>query len=256
MIYVLGDSHSRSFSKNGNFFPLFVGAGKENCFISDEVATNLKAGLSKILSNLPNASDVLLVLGEPDTRFYLGKGWTPWLENTQDNTDRPNKKIYNSFLRYSALLKTLRTSFKHRFYILSVIPSVRPVQNKYVAIFNSYLREFCKTNNFEFIDIEGLLLLDSSELNPIYIGDEVHLNNLIQPLVENIFINNKVLSCSYYSDQVNFDGAEVHGDFVFNEKFSCFVYAPKFKNRGFKSIFSMEVFKRFYKWLKRMCYEN
>jgi len=256
VIYVLGDSHSRSFSKNENFFPLFVGAGKENCFISDEVATNLKTGLSKILTNLPNGSDVLLVLGEPDTRFYLGKGWTPWLESTQDKIDKPNEKIYNSFLRYSALLETLRNSFKHRFYILSVIPSARTNQNKYVAIFNGYLREFCKKRSFQFIDVESLLLLDSSELNPIYIGDEVHLNNLIQPLVENIFIKNKVLDCSRYCDQVNFDGAKIHGDFVFNEKFSCFVYAPKSKNRIFKSIFSIEVFKRFYRWLKRRCCEN
>ena len=33
-IIVLGDSHSRSFAHNQNFFPVFLGAGKHHNFIS------------------------------------------------------------------------------------------------------------------------------------------------------------------------------------------------------------------------------
>ena len=41
-VIVLGDSHCRAFSFNSNFFPIFLGAGKEMNFISDKNLKKLK----------------------------------------------------------------------------------------------------------------------------------------------------------------------------------------------------------------------
>ena len=82
-IYAIGDSHTRAFSFNKNFLPLFIGAGKSHCFINDKNMKNVRNKIYKITKKL-NQATVILVLGEPDTRYYLGKGWYPWEDKIID----------------------------------------------------------------------------------------------------------------------------------------------------------------------------
>ncbi len=233
MIYVIGDSHSRSFSKNENFFPLFIGAGKQNCFISDENLNHVKNGFEKAVSVLPSKSDVLIVLGEPDTRFYLGKGWTPWEVEGEDNVEDVDAKISFSGSRFITFVKWLRENYSHNFYLLSVTPSLRENQNVYVRSLNSYLRNECLTHGFDFVDIEDQLFEERYKVKPDFVGDEVHLNNKIQLLVEPIFLKKKLIATSRFNTNSNFDSQEIQRSFTFNEKFSCYVFQPPAQKKSF-----------------------
>lgn len=227
MIYVIGDSHSRSFAKNENFFPLFIGAGKENCFVSDATLDCLKSNITRVVKNLSKNSQILLVLGEPDTRFYLGKGWTPWLSSSQDCLEDIDGKIKASAERYSKLIHWLQESSQHVFYIFNVTPSNRENQNIYVNAFNRRLRDICLSSGVLFVDIEDKLFLDKNKMDVSYMGDEVHLNNLIQPLVEEFLVSSNILQESKFNKDFKFDSKQVQGKFVFNEQFSCYVYESK-----------------------------
>ena len=51
MIYVIGDSHTRSFAFNDNFIPLFLGQGKEINFTSDENLIKIKQASSNLITH-------------------------------------------------------------------------------------------------------------------------------------------------------------------------------------------------------------
>lgn len=89
-IAVIGDSHTRAFGFTNIFIPVFLGSGKQHCFIDDKRSEIVLERLTKSIQNIKQKSGIktyLLVFGEPDTRWLLGKGWYPW-----------NKKIYNPFI--------------------------------------------------------------------------------------------------------------------------------------------------------------
>ena len=77
-IWVIGDSHARAFSYNNNFIPFFVGEGREHCFRNDKCLSNVISKVLNITKEIITQDTIVLFLGEPDTRFYLGRGWKPW----------------------------------------------------------------------------------------------------------------------------------------------------------------------------------
>mgnify|MGYP006145144089 CR=1 FL=1 len=104
-IIVFGDSHCRAFSNNENFMPIFTGEGKKHCFINDVTAKNTEKAILSALQNFKNTTSVILYFGEPDTRYYLGKGWKPWETTLNSNlsvgiTPEVNVKPFNiTFLK-------------------------------------------------------------------------------------------------------------------------------------------------------------
>ena len=121
-VFVLGDSHSRSYSFNDNFVPLFIGQGKKYNFVSDDNLNNIIQGLKTTLP-LCESENIMLTFGEPDTRFYLGKGWTPWSENGEDDLSSYEKLIDESVRRYSRLISFLKLWFDKNFFICNITPS-------------------------------------------------------------------------------------------------------------------------------------
>ena len=77
-IWVIGDSHARAFSCNSNFIPFFIGEGKKHCFVNDKYLSGLILKVLNIVKEVTAQDSIILYLGEPDTRFYLGRGWRPW----------------------------------------------------------------------------------------------------------------------------------------------------------------------------------
>lgn len=246
MIYIIGDSHSRAFSLNKNFLPLFIGAGKEHCFISDDTLLVLKKSIQNTLKHIPNDSHILLVLGEPDTRYYLGKGWTPWEVDGIDDVSQVEFKISQSAYRYESLIHWLVSNFKHKLHIFNITPSERMNQNVYVKEFNKQLKSICISNNINFIDLTDYLFIDNNKIDKKYLADQVHLNNMIQPIVENIFIKKGLIEEKTFNQEIEFDPIEIQDNFVYNAKFSCYVYDPSQKNKT-KNIKAILV-KFFHKW--------
>ena len=222
-IYVIGDSHTRAFSFNTNFFPLFVGAGKENCFVSDETLRNITANFFKTLDALVSDNPVMLVVGEPDTRFYLGQGWYPWDSKVKENISGFEKKVDGSIDRVETLLDKLKKRYTNKFILFNVTPSQRVNQNKVTDYFNRKLEQLCKKRDCLFVFINDKIYSgDEKIIHEKYYGDTVHLNNKIQPLVEAILKENDLIGKSGFDENVQWSHQEVMKKFSFDEKFGCY----------------------------------
>jgi hypothetical protein len=224
-IYILGDSHVRCFSFNKNFIPMFVGEGKKHNFINDHNYNNVLTKTLKILRTIPN-NFIVLFFGEPDTRFLLGKGWTPW--DTKLPDDESGKMFFEKtsvdecLKRYRNLIEECLKLKISQLLVLSVSPSIREEQNRIVKMYNKKLHDLCKELKIDFINIEDDIL-NNEKLNMEYYGDPVHLNNKIQLNLEHSLINKKILKKSFFNSGFKWNNKEVQNEYVFNEQFGCFI---------------------------------
>jgi hypothetical protein len=148
-IWMIGDSHVRAFSYNNNFIPFFIGEGRTHCFINDNYLSNLISKVVNIIRELKARESVVLFLGEPDTRFYLGRGWKPWKSKYRNGWKLWKSKIglfiggkvkiKKSHKRYCHLINEVKNQTNASLLILNITPSDRRDQNKLVDYFNNLL---------------------------------------------------------------------------------------------------------------------
>jgi len=233
-IWVIGDSHARAFSYNNNFIPFFVGEGREHCFRNDKCLSNVISKVLNITKEIITQDTIVLFLGEPDTRFYLGKGWKPWKKKYSKGWKilkrkfgfpiRRRSKIKKSFKRYCQLINEVKNNTNAKLLILNITPSNRKDQNKLVDFFNKLLSEFCaKKKDVEFIYINRTIYNpETKTVREEYYGDPVHLNMKLQLLVENWLIGKNIIEKSFYDEENKMDKKKIKSNFKFNEKFGCF----------------------------------
>jgi hypothetical protein len=116
-IWVIGDSHTRIFAFNDNFLPFFIGQGRDFCFITDQCLANVVPKVVHIVKEIKANDTFILFLGEPDTRYYLVKGWEPW-NRPLGFAIRPKDKILKSFQRYRQLIKSVNDIAATQFYLI------------------------------------------------------------------------------------------------------------------------------------------
>jgi lysophospholipase L1-like esterase len=221
-IYAVGNSHTRAFSYNANFFPMFIGSGKTHSLIDGTGLENLKLSLDVALKSISNQK-VMLVLGEPDARYCLGKGWYPWEGKVEFLVDDFRPLVDASFVRYKQLIQYLKSKYKNTYMILNVTPVAAVEENLIVNYFNDLLRTYCASENLVFIEINEKLYTEEGYVDPQYLGDSIHLNNKIQPLVEDFLLSRKLIQKPYYQQEVDWDHAAVQGKYKFSKKFGCYV---------------------------------
>jgi hypothetical protein len=222
-ILVVGDSHTRAFAGNPNFTPMFAGAGKENCFVNEETCAIVQRNLFTMLEKLKWEGPIMLFYGEPDTRFYLGKGWYPWQATGRDKMLFHTFRVRKSFVRYCKLIEECRKRYSNQIIILNVTPSSRVNQNKMVDYFNSLLKKYAGRHGLLFVDINEQVYSDASRVvQKKYEADTVHLNNNIQPLVENVLIKHGLIETSGFNSSAEWNHEEMMKKFVFDEKFGCY----------------------------------
>lgn len=219
--FVVGDSHARAFAHNRNFFPLFLGPGKTVNFTSESCAVNLEERMLKALKSF-KAKRVLTCFGEPDTRWLLGRGWYPWDETSSLRSVDLEDEMKAALALHRAAMEKLKTA-DYEVACLSVTPSERIDQNHVVLAYNNGLRAVCQDLGVLFVEITTDILQEDGRANPDYCGDHVHMNNQIQPLVERILLKHNWLQESLYDQEFQWDTKAVQSEYVFNEKFGCFV---------------------------------
>ena len=220
VIAVLGDSHSRAFSFNENFFPIFLGPGKTMNFVNDQNLNQLKSAVSKALSAL-EVDRLILYLGEPDTRYFLGKGWYPW-EPKEDYKVDVSGAIDASMKRYSSLLDSLPAD--KEFVILNVTPSRREEQNKIVDIYNKELALLSSSRNIPFIQINSEIYSDDDLLiKDKYYSDHVHMELSIQELVEEKLLELGWIKNRKYNQGTAISNAAVKEKYQYDKRFGCYV---------------------------------
>lgn len=222
-ILVLGDSHSRAFSFNPNFFPIFLGPGKEMNFVNDKNLKLLEKSILRVLKtfNLTADSKIILYLGEPDTRFYLAGDWYPWKQEELELDENYKEKVRDSIIRYEKLLDTIIGKISNPI-IMNVTPSRRTEQNKVVDYFNAKLAELCSTRGFEFLDINNSIYSnDEKVIQDVYYLDQVHMNTRIQVLVEKRLMDLAYIESPAYS-KTELTNEEIQGKYGFDKRFGCY----------------------------------
>lgn len=222
-IWVIGDSHTRAFSYNDNFIPFYIGEGKEHCLLSDQRLSNLILKVLNIVKEVKAQDSIILFMGEPDTRFYLGSGWKPWKKKLRFPI-RGRSKIKKSFKRYCQLINEVKNKTNARLLILNITPSNRKDQNKLVNYFNRLLSEYClKEKDVAFIDINTAIYNpETKTVREEYYGDPVHLNMKLQLPVENWLIGKGIIERSFYNEESTMDKKKLRENFKFNDRFGCY----------------------------------
>lgn len=225
-VLVIGDSHTRIFARSNNFLPVFLGPGKSHNFLK---ADALKFITEKSIATIKNfqCKNVLFYLAEPDTRFFLQRGWYPW-EQSQNTFDlNVEDEMVNSVNNYKIFLKEISEQFKKNIFFVSQInPSPRKEQNPIIQRYNECLNKALINVNIQMVkSYEILIDKVTGRAKSEYVEevDPVHLNsNIIE-----IYIK-------LMGDRINFleenhseimSAEKVRDDFEYNERFGC--YTPK-----------------------------
>lgn len=176
---VLGDSHTRAYGGNPHFTPIFLGPGKVNNFVDWANVDSMLDKCHRIEAAL-SPKEVILCLGEPDTRYALGLGWNPW------SSDRLPDQSNHIFLdkcaeRYLDFYKELVTAFGWTIYVQNVALTQSPSQCRYIEYYNQIL---ANQLGERFIEFNSRIKTESGTIHPEYAWDQIHANNKICQFVE------------------------------------------------------------------------
>lgn len=223
-IYVIGDSHTRSFSFNRNFTPLFLGQGKEINFTSVESYNKVVNSVLHVLQYFSDNDSIILFLGEPDTRYYLSSGWYPWDNENLIDIKGHQEKVALSINRYSDFIKLIKSKFSGNIYVLNVIPSNRKEQNIVVDEYNKQLSKACNDISVEFLHANEFIYSDENHtgIKPEYFSDQVHLNHRLQIVVQELLTSFGVNIKDDFNSKISWDNKEVQSKFYYDEKFGCY----------------------------------
>jgi len=172
-IVVLGDSHVRAFARHTAFLPLFIGSGKEVCFLTDQHAVKAR---ERILANLKRIDPrpVMLFLGEPDTRLHLENKHGTRL----DGAAADEKHVAQCAARYQAVITEVRRQWAAPLLIISPSPGQHPEQNALTQVYAGLMKEFCAREGIAFIDIWPHVYNPATgAVDAVHSADHIHLND-------------------------------------------------------------------------------
>ena len=178
-IVVIGDSHTRVFSYHHIFLPLFIGSGRDNCFLSENKYKNSKDKIHNILDRIKIASKVMLVFGEPDIRNHFENVF-----GTKNLGKSDEVIIQEAVERYKHLIEELNNEKKFELIIFNAVPSGNSEYNPLLSHYNQELELFCNNKGIHFIDIwDDIFESSKNVVDNKYQSDPVHLNKNILPIV-------------------------------------------------------------------------
>ncbi len=224
-ILVLGDSHSRAFTNNHNFIPFFLGAGKQHNLLTVENKDRVFNKCKNTLEDI-DVENVLLVFSEPDCRYMLGRGWTPWEGNEVVNKVDIEKQIRISTSNYLNLYNGLKSSFPNKkIFILNATPCYRDDQNEITTRFNNEMGNRFSSYPDVFISINEIITEEDGKPRKEFYSDPVHLNHQLQIPVEDYFRSLGIIEKSGFSKELIWDNDAMRKKFKYNKKFDCYTYA-------------------------------
>lgn len=224
-IAVIGDSHTRAFALAPAFIPFFLGSGKKHCFINKKNQRRVFGKSVTLINHLKEDYDIkdyMLILGEPDLRWSLGKGWYPWSKKTINPLIyyRRYNLIDKSLDRYCTLLLFLK-KLKINLIVFGATPVYEP-ELELASYWNACLSEFCLKTSMFFVDILSKIWVQDVGIIPKYRLDVVHPSPEIIPLVINE-IRDFVTVSNFSKIESGENNAELRERFKYNEKFGSYI---------------------------------
>jgi hypothetical protein len=184
VIYVVGDSHSRSFRYRYPAVVYHFGGSTAHNLVSNRSATNSRAKLAKIVSKADWSRDsILLVFGEIDCRLHIYRS----LEERAPNGDM--QSIVDSTMeRYFSVINEISDA-GGRVMVCGMPPAADGVNEETTPVcgpldarleitrlFNKVLERESSSRDVGFLDIHSLTADENGGSLPRFRNDGVHLN--------------------------------------------------------------------------------
>lgn len=169
-IYVVGDSHVRTFGYRNNTVPCFLGPGK-TLLLNDERTTSVTIQtVLAFINRLPSNSNLILLIGEPSLRYFL------------ENSD---STIYDaSFVSdFCKNLRRLSSAICERGFNVVVLPPVPRRDPSYAQLWLPVVSQL-HSSGIPSADIFERIVEEDGQLKSAYVGDFIHSN---QRLADHVF---------------------------------------------------------------------
>lgn len=233
---VLGDSHVRAYGLNTFFTPIFLGPGKEVNFIDWHNVDQMLLRFKRV-EDIFSPESILLCLGEPDTRYAMGCGWTPWCSSRQKDNEN-YKFLEKCSQRYLTLVRELEDNLNWSVYIQNIILTRDPTQCCYIDFYNAQLKSGLGE---KFLSFNENLRGPDGTINEEFSWDMIHANNRICRFVEAHFGFNGV-------DYELIANTDMMAHMKKNEKFNVLQFSGKSRG-GPPSLFS-DALVRISRWFR------
>jgi hypothetical protein len=199
-VFVLGDSHVRSFAYSKNVVPCFIGPGKTLLLSNSELREKTSIKIKRVLQYLPKSALAVVLVGEPTLRFFLDGG-----HNDSDYSSTFVKAFCYQFNKLHQDIKKIHPN-------LVMLPPVPRRDSRYAKIWEkvvSILRAegFLWAGAFDTSVVDGYLKAEM-------IGDYIHANEQLADEAMRFIGYENHYSSDLYAWQYQYeiaDGAKIWG---------------------------------------------
>jgi len=194
IIHVIGDSHVKAFIYKCPFLVEHISQATAYNLVKENSFTRSAEYLRLFLSRIDKQRDVVfLVFGEIDARVHIylqyGKsGKTVSLDTLIDST----------VARYGLAIKRIKQDgfavcvhgippAASKEFITALPFSGKPRERSGISKkFNEKLRDFCKSMDVPYVDIQSIASNENGFIKKYYLADEVHCNSRIVPFTRRV----------------------------------------------------------------------
>ena len=172
-LYAVGDSHVRTFAGCSRFLPLFIGAGKRACYVTDDCRARTRGLLEGVLPRLDRSKAVVFVFGEPDVRLHDEDAFST-------KTVGDAMQMAASARRYYDTVVAMRERFGVKPLIMAATHAMQQERAKLSLLYNTVLKALCLEGRIPFIDVNPKVTDGrTGALYGAYTTDGIHLNQTV-----------------------------------------------------------------------------
>lgn len=169
-VYVVGDSHTRSFAYSERFVPIFVAKGNELLLHPANKLAETTLRLQGALKALPREQRIFLLLGEPTIRNYLSQGGSADVQGFVEGLVDGMEAVGRGF-----------TDHRHVF-ILPPIPRMDEMYRRVHHLVTQRMKLSSQDVVSRYAGVFDEITRDGA-LQP-YVGDYIHCNHLLGRFLE------------------------------------------------------------------------
>lgn len=184
LIHVIGDSHVKVFRRNLPFVAHHIGAATAYNLKKKNSAINSNEKLFNIISRIGKKDTVILAFGEIDCRIHA---YYQFRKNDEKYTI--SEILDMTVSNYGEVIEQVRALGVNP--CVYSVPPATMVGNEYnfpyyatpemrgeiTRMFNEKLKEFCKRNDYVYIDVYSKVCDEKGLMLKEYAADKIHLNS-------------------------------------------------------------------------------
>ncbi len=212
--YLISDSHSRAFSYNSAFIPLFIGRGDTTLFLTDDLFRSTAKKIISIVTLLKDNVPIIFAFNETNLRLHLNDAYKTW-----DEGDAVIEKIVGRQLK----LFELFCKSGRKVYIITAFPREDAAYTRLAKLYNIELLKQVKQTSVTIINFFDKITHDTGQIIADYKADFIHCNAKVGDLVAGMLGEKKDTDYQwYYKYSFKTDNAlsfNIWGDFDKNNLF-------------------------------------